>query len=111
MMTAPIMPGVTPLGVEVHRPPRFSWRLAPAPPPPRSGGNQVRNLTQAAYELQVCRVQFGSGRRDECYGAGTRVASSETVNVELPGLQVHLTEDAFYTWRVRVPYAFVLSAA
>lgn len=90
-----------PLGVEVHRPPRFSWRLAPAPPPPRSGGNQVRNLTQAAYELQVCRVQFGSGRRDECYGAGTRVASSETVNVELPGLQVHLTEDAFYTWRVR----------
>ena len=103
--TAPLAPHAlrveylqAPLGVEIHRSPRFSWRLAP-PPPLTGGGLPPRNISQAAYELQVCRVRFGGSGGDECHGDGVRVASAESVNVELPGLQ--LTDDTLYTWRVR----------
>ena len=80
-----------PLGVEIGRSPRFSWRLAPPP--------GERNISQTAYELRICRATFGAGGPGPCYGAGQRIASADSVNVEAPGLA--LVEDALYSWSVR----------
>eukprot|EP01047_Picozoa_sp_COSAG01_P051864 COSAG01_NODE_5393_length_4290_cov_113.585063_2_plen_578_part_00 len=78
-----------PLGVEVSRSPRFSWRL--------SGHASDRNVSQASAELEVCRVGFGSSSSSPC--DVVQVGPSASVNVEAPGL-VWL-EDTLYTWRVR----------
>ena len=81
-----------PLGVETARAPRFSWRLA-AP-------GLARNLTQAAYELQICRTATFGGGPAACHGSGRQVVSSLSVNV-LPAPALALEEDEAYTWRVR----------
>ena len=82
-----------PIGVEVGRSPRFSWRLAhPA--------GRSHNISQTAYALKVCRQTFtdGAGAGWACHTTG-RVVSALSVNVEVPGLA--LVEDALYTWRVQ----------
>ena len=78
-----------PLGIEVSRSPRFSWRLA--------GRAGDRNVSQASAELEICRVGFEFGSSSPCHIV--QVGPSASVNVEAPGLV--LLEDTLYTWRVR----------
>eukprot|EP01051_Picozoa_sp_SAG22_P008209 SAG22_NODE_612_length_8579_cov_3.684906_7_plen_1630_part_00 len=83
-----------PIGVEVGRSPRFSWRLAhPA--------GRSHNISQTAYALEVCRQTFaadGAGAGGPCHTTG-RVVSALSVNVQVPGLA--LVEGALYIWRVQ----------
>lgn len=81
-----------PLGVEISRSPRFSWRL--------TGPGGARNLSQAAAELEICRQHFGSAATAAAASChSVRVGASASVNVEAPGLT--MVEDALYSWRVR----------
>ena len=79
-----------PVGVEVSRSPRFSWRLA-------GPDGAARNLSQAAAEIQICREHFGRAPVPPCHSV--QVGASASVNVVAPGLA--LLEDTRYSWRVR----------
>ena len=77
--------------------PRFSWQPVAVVP-------SARNLSQAAYQIQVFQVtplrQTGSSRSSELWDSGI-VASQQTLHVELPAV-VKLASDASFAWRVRI---------
>ena len=74
--------------------PRFSWV------PTAVGRGDARNLSQAAYQLQVFRVA-PTGARPLLWDSGA-VPSRRTLHVELPGSALPLASDAAYAWRVRL---------